>query len=169
MKHLKKFCSTIANNEKDLIKICTIYPFILLIHYLSSRSIYNFTFNLPNLEDNLLNESKLVFSFAIQLNLLLIITILTISYVVKDSKKDMYALFLVLAIYFPIAVSNDPRLYLFSCLIADYYISWTLIRASKNWKPIFIFNHQIPSQWIGFLGTVLSALISAFSAFLSKL
>lgn len=160
MKFFKDLGLKIANNKFDLIKACIIYPLILITHYLSGKLLYAFPYDLQNLEDNLMNEVKVIFSFAFQLNLLFIISILTVSYAVKSSTKDMYTLFLVTALYLPIALLAYPQFSLLACLVGDYYICWMLVKASKKWKSISIFNFKISSQWIGFLGTILSTLIS---------
>lgn len=158
MKHLKELVFKISANKNDLIKTCIIYPFILIIHYLSGILLYNFP---SNLKDTLINELKLIFAFALQFNFLLIISILAINYIVKNSIKDINIVLLLMALYLPFAFIGQPKMYLLICLVVDYYVCWVLVIASKKWKSISVLSFKISSQWIGFLGTVVSALISA--------
>lgn len=157
MKLYKLLQSWINNNFKILIETLCLFPSILVIHTLCSALVYSELFT-KDWKQNSIFISLLTIALS---GMLISFTLIILVLMIKQKNEHIRLLITLLCFILPITLANNFLDGLF-LLIADLIITYNLVQVLNKFNNKIKFTKiTISEKWVGFWGTVLSAIISA--------
>lgn len=165
--YLSNPTNVVVKNKENIILSLLIFPFILTLQIVSSAYIFDMITKVNDNNSALITSVMQIFVYSLELSLELIMFVLLIYLLSEPDKRKLNntigLIVLLFCVIMPVFIVDNYRIavpvFSLTSLIISFIFTYVLKevskRANNNWLK--------RADWIGFIGTILAAIIGLFS------
>ena len=166
--YLSNPTNLVEKNKENIIVSVLIFPFILTLQIISSGYILEMSTKVNDNNSDLITSVMQIFVYSLELSAELIMFVLLVYLLSESNKRKLNNTIWLIVLLFcaigPVFIVNDYRIavpiFSLTSLIISFIFTCVIKEISKRAKNNNWLKH---ADWIGFMGTILAAVIGLFS------